>query len=261
MKKIVERIVKSEGAPLETDIWLKPSTGELKHFENGEWKLISGGSGSSEGGSSEGGSSQGGDSSSAIQIVELNFDGSIPKTGTMSADDIAKLEGDDCFLVINGKYYYKSFESDSGIDYNEFKLTTVLGGIRTTYFTVNKSTGAYTINYVYPVEANLETSGTLPELENIKVGNTTYAIPSCGGTMIVRGSLNGNEDFVPVNGEPTWSEAATLFENGGTITLAIQDGEYLMLSRIVARYPQRNQNAAALQFMLEGSDYYWADPS
>ena len=48
MKKIVERIVKSEGAPLETDIWLKPSTGELRYFENGEWNVIAGGgSGSS----------------------------------------------------------------------------------------------------------------------------------------------------------------------------------------------------------------------
>lgn len=206
-------------------------------------------------------SSDSGDSSSAIQIVELNFDGSIPKTGTMSADDIAKLEGDDCFLVINGKYYYKSFESDSGIDYNEFKLTNILGGVRTIYFTVNKSTGAYTINYTYPVQANLEASGTLPELENIKVGNTVYRLPAAG-SLVVYGHTDDNALFVPDEGEPTWAQAVEVFINGGSITLVSQVSiNKQAYSRVVEKYPSAMDYASYLAYTLDGTNCSWEDPN
>lgn len=54
MKKIFERVVKSEGAPLETDIWLDTSTGALKYFDNGEWKTIAGGGNSNSSSSGSG---------------------------------------------------------------------------------------------------------------------------------------------------------------------------------------------------------------
>lgn len=51
MKKVIERIVESPGAPNENDLWLNGKT--LKKFQNGEWVAISGGnSGCGEGGES-----------------------------------------------------------------------------------------------------------------------------------------------------------------------------------------------------------------
>lgn len=41
MKKVIERIVESPGAPNENDLWLNGKT--LKKFQNGEWVAISGG--------------------------------------------------------------------------------------------------------------------------------------------------------------------------------------------------------------------------
>lgn len=45
MKKVIERIVESDGAPNENDLWLNGTA--LKKFQNGEWAVISGGDSSS----------------------------------------------------------------------------------------------------------------------------------------------------------------------------------------------------------------------
>lgn len=47
MKKVIERIVESPGAPNENDLWLNGKT--LKKFQNGQWVAISGGEGSGGG--------------------------------------------------------------------------------------------------------------------------------------------------------------------------------------------------------------------
>ena len=39
MKKVIERIVESSGAPKENDLWLNGTT--LKKFQNGEWVALS----------------------------------------------------------------------------------------------------------------------------------------------------------------------------------------------------------------------------
>ena len=194
MKKVIERIVESPGAPNENDLWLNGTT--LKKFQNGEWVAISGGNSGGDGG--------GGDSDSDIQIVELTYD-HLPATGTLSASNLAKLDSDNCLLVMNGKYFRKTFSSNGGIDYKEIGLTTVLGGVRSIYFTASKPDGEYTIAYTYPIEANTQTQANAT-LENIKVGNTTYSVPkvvviegvyySAGNSPI---TFNGNkiETFVP----------------------------------------------------------------
>lgn len=41
MKKVIERIVESPGAPNENDLWLNGTT--LRKFQNGQWVAISGG--------------------------------------------------------------------------------------------------------------------------------------------------------------------------------------------------------------------------
>lgn len=163
----------------------------------------------------------GGDSDSDIQIVELTYD-HLPATGTLSASDLEKLDSDNCLLLMNGKYFRKTFSSDGGIDYKEISLTTVLGGVRSIYFTASKPDGEYTIAYTYPIEANTQTEANAT-LENIKVGNTTYSVPLA--PMIVEGTV-GESGFVPVSGAPTWADARDHMSRGGLVYMSILfDGE------------------------------------
>lgn len=194
MKKIIERIVEGIGAPGENDLWLNGTT--LKKFQNGKWVAISGGN-----------------SDSDIQIVELTYD-HLPATGTLSPSDLEKLDGDNCLLIINGKYFYKTFSANIGFDYHEIASANVLGGVRSIYFTASKPDGEYTIAYTYPVEANTQTQA-LAALENIKVGNTTYSVPLT--PMIVRGTNSDGEGVTPAEGSPTWSEAYAHMLAGGLL--------------------------------------------
>ena len=163
----------------------------------------------------------GGDSDSDIQIVELTYD-HLPATGTLSASDLEKLDSDNCLLLMNGKYFRKTFSSDGGIDYKEIGLTTVLGGVRSIYFTASKPDGEYTIAYTYPVEANIQAQANAA-LENIKVGNTTYSVPL--SPMIVPGTVSGGV-FTPSEDSPTWDEAHDHIFDGGLVYLVVTvDGE------------------------------------
>lgn len=165
----------------------------------------------------------GGNSDSDIQIVELTYD-HIPATGTLSASDLAKLDSDNCLLVMKGKYFRKTFSSDSGIDYKPIGLTTILGGVRSIYFTASKPDGEYTIAYEHPIEANTQTQATTA-LENIKVGNTTYSVPP--SPMVVVGTLGEGDRFVPaLDTTVTWSDAQAHMFNGGLLYLLVtSDGE------------------------------------
>lgn len=153
----------------------------------------------------------GSDSDSDIQIVELTYD-HIPATGTLSASDLEKLDSDNCLLVMKGKYFRKTFSSDGGIDYKEIGLTTVLGGVRSIYFTASKPDGEYTIAYTYPVEANTQTQA-MTALENIKVGNTTYSV-SPTTPLFINGLTNGDGYFEPDENQPSWQEAVNAFLSG-----------------------------------------------
>jgi hypothetical protein len=161
------------------------------------------------------------DSNSDIQIVELTYD-HIPATGTLSASDLAKLDSDNCLLVMKGRYFRKTFSSDGGIDYKAIGLTTVLGGVRSIYFTASKPDGEYTIAYEHPIEANTQTQATTA-LENIKVGNTTYSVPL--SPMIIAGTVS-NDAFAPNENAPTYNEALEhMFQGGLVYLLQTFDGE------------------------------------
>ena len=165
---------------------------------------------------SDSGGGEGGD----IQIVELTYD-HIPATGTLSASDLAKLDGDNCLLVMKGKYFRKTFSSNGGIDYKEIGLATVLGGVRSIYFTISKPDGEYTIAYEYPIQANNPKNQATTALENIKVGNTTYSVPLA--PMIVRGTTSDSEGIIPAEGSPTWSEAYAHMLAGGLVYFMSMD--------------------------------------
>ncbi len=165
----------------------------------------------------------GDDSNSDVQIVELTYD-HLPATGTLSSSDLEKLDSDNCLLVIKGKYFRKTYSSDNGIDYKEISLTTVLGGVRSIYFTASKPDGEYTIAYTYPIEANTQTQA-MTALKNIKVGNTTYSVPL--SPMVVSGTLSKGNEFLPaLDTTITWSDAQAHMFNGGLLYLLVTlDGE------------------------------------
>lgn len=218
MKKILERIVASESAPGHYDLWVDTNneTPELKinygYDKYSGWKTISGGGGSGEG--------EGGD----VQIVELTYD-HLPATGTLSASDLAKLDSDNCLLVMKGKYFRKTFSSSGGIDYKQIGLTTVLGGVRSIYFTASKPDGEYTIAYEHPVEANTQTEATTA-LENIKVGNTTYSVPK---VVVIEGAYYGSSDSpIIFNDNKKESFAPTLSE-GETYASVFDQVDNLLL--------------------------------
>ena len=151
---------------------------------------------------------------SNVQIVELTYD-HIPETGVLSSSDLEKLDGDNCLLIINGKYFRKTFGSNNGFDYKEIGIASILGGLRSIYFTVSKPDGEYTIAYTHPIEANTQTQATTT-LENIKVGNTTYSVPL--SPMIVAGTVS-NDAFTPNEGAPAYNEALEHMFMGGLVYL------------------------------------------
>lgn len=205
----------------------------LKELANG-----SGSDSDSEGG--EGGN---------IQIVELTYD-HIPATGTLSASDLAKLDSDNCLLVMKGKYFRKTFSSSGGIDYKEIGLATVLGGVRSIYFTASKPDGEYTIAYEHPVEANTQTQATTA-LENIKVGNTTYSVPL--SPMIVRGTYDDSVEFTPDEGSPTWAEAREHFLSGGSLIIEYPN-PYHPTDKVVCTVSTYNYPS------LVTTMFEWSDP-
>lgn len=173
-------------------------------------------------------SSGSGDTPTDIQIVELTYD-HLPATGTLSDSDLAKLDGDNCLLIINGKYFYKTFSANIGFDYHEIASANVLGGVRSIYFTASKPDGEYTIAYTYPVEANTQTQANAV-LENIKVGNTTYSVPLA--PMIVEGVADEMGNFDPASGAPTWSEAQAHMLSGGLLYFLDVDGGQVFLANM-----------------------------
>lgn len=175
----------------------------------------------------------GGDSDSDIQIVELTYD-HLPATGTLSASDLEKLDSDNCLLIINGKYFYKTFSANIGFDYHEIASANVLGGVRSIYFTASKPDGEYTIAYTYSVEANTQTQATTA-LENIKVGNTTYSVPL--PPMMVEGtmdSIDGDFVFSPNVGMPSFAEARAYMIGGGQVYMIVDTGEETIVNVAVA---------------------------
>ena len=211
MKKILERIVRSESAPLEGDLWLTPS-GELKYNDNGEWKIT-------------------GAEALGVQIVELTYTGSLPTTGTLTQEQYDKLASDNCLLVIKGKYYHKSFEgSNGGLDYLPLTTENYMNGVRSTYFTVGEDKG-WTLNYSKFVEANSGTATS--ELEKLKVGNTTYKIthPAPQYGITVSGTISGNV-FTPSNDTVTYADAVAAYLAGKNVILSISADGYTAYARV-----------------------------
>ena len=216
MNNYPKRIVESVGAPSENDLWLNPSTGELKYHHGGEWKIAGQDIPEEELG---------------MQIVELTYEGSLPKTGTLTQEQYDKLKDDNCLLVIKGAYYHKSFSGNTGgLDYMPLTLTNYMNGVRNTYFTVG-SDKKWTLNYEKFIEAN---SGTgTSELETLKVGNTTYKIthPAPQYGVVISGTRSGNV-FTPSNDTVTYADAVAAYLAGKNVILSMAADGYVAYSKI-----------------------------
>lgn len=258
MKKVLERIVMSEGAPLEGDLWLTPS-GELKFNDKGTWKN----SGASEE-EVRAIAAQITDSN-AIKVVELDYTGSLPQTGTLTQEQYDKLASDNCLLKIKNRYYYKSYGSPTGIDYLPLIVTPYMNGVKRAYFTASKDNRGWTLNDTVFVEANhqLGLDQVASEIENIKIGNTTYAIPRI---LIVPGATaDGSNAFVPANEHPTFEEALAVFTSGGSVVFDISSGTgasaariYLRANGAIAQHPLSARQIFAVS--SGDSSVVWLDP-
>lgn len=61
-----------------------------------------------------------------MEVVEITFSQSLPKTGTLTQEEVTKLSSDNCILKVNGTYYHKSYESGSGIASKLFRTMLYL---------------------------------------------------------------------------------------------------------------------------------------
>lgn len=200
-----------------------------------------------------------------MQIVELTYDGSLPQTGTLTQEQYDKLDSDNCLLKIKNRYYYKSYGSPTGIDYLPLIVTPYMNGVKRTYFTANKDSGGWTLNDTVFVEANhqLDAGQVASEIENIKIGNTTYTIPR---VLVVPGATaEGSNAFVPTNEHPTFEEALAVFTSGGSVVFDISSGTGASAARIYLRangaITQHPLSARQIFAVSSGdSSVVWLDP-
>lgn len=200
-----------------------------------------------------------------MEVVEITFSQSLPKTGTLTQEEVTKLSSDNCILKVNGTYYHKSYESGSGIDYLPISIRTYMNGLDRPYFTVNKSSRQYTIAYSNFVEANqtLQPGHTPSRMTNLKVGNTVYSVPS---TMIVDGSIGTDGYFTASeNNTELYASAVALFKSGGAVVLHFTDdgsgAEYESWCPLVKYEEEKTDTNPWCGFTTLGSDYYWVDPN
>lgn len=196
-----------------------------------------------------------------LETVSLDIN-LVPATGTLTEEQLTKLESDNCLLLINGRIYRKSFESNSGLDYLPLGTTTYMDGIRSTYFTVTKSTRKYTLAYTKYIEANqeVESGRTLAPLENIKVGNTTYAVTS-GYVVECEPDARQTHEVVALDGQPSFADMFAAFTRGMSVTLKVNDSVYTGYYKVISSvYVNADQQAISL-VGYSGSDYvHWMNP-
>ena len=200
------------------------------------------------------------------QIVELPDNGT-PATGTLTEEELEKLTYDNCVLKIGNTYFHKSYESENGLDYKPISMTSYMNGLWATYFTANKSTRQYTIARTSPIEANhqLDANHNTSTIRNIKVGNTTYAIPEI---LTVEGTIEvAHSDifaFTPsietIHNISAFKYAEEVFLNGGIITLK-QTNDRPTYYRITEYLPEGNNYPAELYAVSSEKRIVWVDPN
>ena len=184
--------------------------------------------------------------SESIQVVEIaKTVTNLPQTGTLTDADLDKLASDNCVLIFDGSVFHKSFESTSGIDYKKLGLTSYMNGVESVYFTVSKSSREYTIAKTSPIEANhqLAQNQAPSSMNNLKVGNTTYAVPEI---ILVEGTLGSGNNFVPDSNQPTYTYCADAFDHGASLTLKVTDSGTTIHHRVYQH---------AVTSALAGMDY------
>lgn len=170
---------------------------------------------------------------SGVQVVEIEKTvTNLPQTGTLSDADLEKLSSDNCLLVFNGSIFRKTYESQNGLDYKEIGARTYMNGVSRTYFTASKTDGGYTIARSELVEANVQVPAdqTLSSMKNLKVGNTTFAVPEI---IVVDGTFD-NGAFVPAAGSISYADAVEAFKRGASITLRVSSTNIVTYHRVTS---------------------------
>lgn len=199
------------------------------------------------------------------QVVELPDNGT-PSTGTLTDEQLEKLTSDNCVLKIGNAYFHKSYESENGIDYKPMSMTSYMNGLWSTYFTANKTSKEYTIARTSPIEANhqLDANHSPSTMRNIKVGNTTYAVPEILTVEGTIGVAHSNIfEFTPsvetIGNMPAFKYAEEVFLNGGIVTLK-QTNDRPMCYRITEYLLEGNNYPAELYAISSEKRIVWVDP-
>lgn len=238
MKKVIERIVESPGAPNENDLWLNGKT--LKKFQNGEWVAISGGN-----------SGGGGDSASSLSDM-TDVDISSPSDGdtlvynaTTHKWESGSGGGCSCLapMLVPGTRTTEDddmFIPDPGAPtFEEARAQMLAGGI---------------VYLIFNFDG-------VPSLSDLAAFASPDVIFSSSGltwskyqTFVINGTFDNNTNsFTPNEGEMSWSEAKQAFDNGDDI--------YLNSDLLTLRVAEYDSSTEALIAIHEGEEitvsYSW----
>ena len=218
MKKFIERVVLSNGAPLENDLWIDRDDMSMKVFDKGEWNPVSS---PSNGGSDDGGS-DGGDDIGTF-IIPITYDYSIDRlTTSVGVEDIVN-------AIKEGKLIIAS-ENEDGDTYNYVASYSSVydGRVEICCFTGGPDSGLslYEI-YITSSESDVDISNV--ELAASNANNADpYALATVGLVQsyslpfIVNGSVQDGI-FTPY-ATTDIAQAAIAFEAGRPVLLKFDYG-------------------------------------
>ena len=178
----------------------------------------------------------GGGGSAGLDIIELTS-----STGTLTDEQFALVQSDHCMIkratgdASNSyRYYFKTYDSDSGCDYWCDTETVTANSVTRYYFTVDYTNQEYTfgsdVDDRKRVTANPTVSGTPADLTTITVGLTSYTVAANKADK-VSSATNGN---------------FAAFSNGNLIDSGHKHSDYLT-SQDLSNYVQKSNTSGLLK--------------
>lgn len=243
MKKVIERIVESPGAPNENDLWLNGTT--LKKFQNGEWVAISGGN-----------SDGGGDSDSSLSDMTDVYISSPSDGDTLVYNATSgKWEngsGDGCHclqpMIVAGTFDNQNqtfIPGEGAPTFKEAQNQMFQGGL------------VYLVSIVSdePVGTALATGCCLDYIEAYSDEASLYWDKP---VITIEGTLTLSSDFytfTPDAGQMSWSDAKQAFDDGEFIRVYVTN---IGATIAIESYDPNTQNGPALVMtMVNNLPVYW----
>ena len=241
MKKVIERIVESPGAPNENDLWLNGTT--LKKFQNGEWVAISGGGG--------GGSASGLSDMTDVDISSPSDGDTLVYNATTGKWENGSGGGCSCLppMIVAGTFASNNNEfipNEGAPTFEEAQNQMFRGGL--VYFLATYDGE--------PFGAMLAIESNPDFIEAIYDGVSYYWSKP---VITIEGTLNSDfHTFIPNAGQMSWSDAKQAFDDGEYIKL-YDDNRNLAVS-VVDYDPNAEGGPALVTNERDGVPFYWYEP-